>query len=696
MLEGLRILGQAALERARQGAVSDEEALLRALVKTADAANYQGLVHLKLIPQRAGWALEADVQDLDPDALYQALWLGHAPRNKAQNRVTVARLEYLISQALPALAGRIDAGLEEGALRQALTRALDAIALELPRGQKRYRWVWDLAALGWSRWEWVPQKRRAELEALAPATASAGPTAAVWRAYAQQRGAKNVIPVVAAMLETGLREHLGLDRRAKYLYTLHLDGRWLAREPAYHRLLYRYYLDELFAQAQLGTCYVCGQRKDRLTQDTSRFWLKFYITDKPGFASGFVEANFYRNYRLCPDCYQVLLAGEAFLRSRLRSWLGTPVYVVPVFHHPQVQPKGTDLEAWAAYITDRWQASLNLDGWRTFQQKLNQYRRYEERKAAFLLDFLFVEDDGRSVKLQYYIRDVPPSRLDAVDKARHQVRDFAEQVFRFSPLSGDLSFRTIYYLFPIQIKRMPNGRKKIVRLKPFYQFLDILLHAHLIDFHRLIPLFLETATVHRFQKYGAYVHPEPKPLPGLSREETAFREMRKFLVQTQLLRNMLQRLNLLIPSGGVSMAEAAWTDEVRRLVPSDVWAYMEALDLNLAERALFLLGMLVGEVALRQQTMGSTPILNKIHFQGMDANKVRRLSNEILEQMRIYKALNPRTKDLFAAMRVLMDQARSLLSPAENTYWVLSGYAFRHLQRFGQGPSESSAEQPQA
>lgn len=672
MLEGLRVLGKAALEARQQQGTGPEEALLHTLVKTADATKYQGLVHLKLVPQGEGWTLEADVQEMDEEALYQALWLGHAPRNKAQNRVTVARLEYLISQALPALAGRIDDGLEAGALRQALTRALDAIALELPGRQERYRWVWDLAALGWSRWEWVPQKRRAELEALAP-TASEGPTAAVWQAYARQRGAKNAIPVVAAMLEAGLRERLGLDRRADYLYTLHLDGRWLAREPAYHRLLYRYYLDELFAQAQPGTCYVCGQRKDRLTQDTSRFWLKFYITDKPGFASGFVEANFYRNYRLCPECYQVLLAGEAFLRSRLRSWLGTPVYVVPVFHHPQVQPKGADLESWIAYITDRWQASLNLDGWRAFQEKLNQYRRYEERKAAFLLDFLFVEDDGRSVKLQYYIRDVPPSRLDDIDRARRQVRRFAET--HLAPVNPwDLGLGVLFYLFPVG--QRGQGRKA------FFQFLEALLTQRPVPFRRLIPLFLETAAVHRFQKYGAYVHAAPRD---------ADFALRVFLVQTQLLRMLLQRLALLIPSGGAPMSQARFLEEIRRLVPAEIWEYMQALGLNLAQSALFLLGVLVGEVAQRQQATGSTPILNKIHFQGMDAHKVRRLSNEILEQMRIYKALNPRTQDLFAAMRTLMDQAGDLLSPAENTYWVLSGYAFRHLQRFGQEGKDAPA-----
>lgn len=141
------------------------------------------------------------------------------------------------------------------------------------------------------------------------------------------------------------------------------------------------------------------------------------------------------------------------------------------------------------------------------------------------------------------------------------------------------------------------------------------------------------------------------------------------------------------------MSDVKYADEIRNLVPEGVWSYMDALGLGTAERALFLLGVLVGEIARAQQATGSVPILNKIHFQGMDANKVRRLSNEMLDQLRIYRVLNPTTRDLFAASRALMDQAGGLLSPAENTYWVLSGYAFDHLRRFGgstkqgEGPS---------
>ena len=671
MIEGLRVLGEAALEWRRPYAGSDEEALLQTLVKVDDLDRYAGIIHLDLRVEDGQWRLAVPkMSEMDSERLYQALWVGHAPRNLAQDRVTVAKLDYLISQALPALA----LGVNDAALREEIEQALAGAYLELPlrkSSEERYRWVWDLPALGWADWEWVPKARRKELEALAAAQGTESLTSSLIQAYAKAQGAKKAITLMAVILQGGLQQELDLDKKAKYLYTLHLNGRWLAREPAYHRYLYDNYLSDVFEKARPGLCHVCGQYRDKVTENTTRFWFKVYITDKPGFASGFRKTNFYRNYAICRQCYQTLLAGETFMRTRLKSRLGqltSRVYIVPIFHRPDVRPPAADLEAWARYVTDRWEATLTWEGWQSFQGKLKAYQRFENTKASYLLDFLFIQDDGRSTKLQQYIRDVPPSRLDEVDEARHQTRFFARQHLtpihteRWDP--WDLGLNTIFYLFPIG--KHGHGQQA------FFQFLEALLSDRPVDFRELLSLFLETASVHRFQKYGAYVQAPPND------PEDA---LRIFLVQTHLLRYYLGKLQLF--RGGRPMSDVKYADEIRNLVPDEVWNYMDALGLGTAERALFLLGILVGEIAHAQQAAGSVPILNKIHFQGMDDNKIRRLSNEILEQLRIYRALNPTTRDLFAASRMLMDQAGDLLSPAENTYWVLSGYAFDHLRRFG-------------
>ena len=679
MLDGLKVLGKAHLEFLKRQ-FDPREALLRSLVQVdilSSPKNTQNpqkeksyLVFWNLRKDDQGlWHLELDdPQELGVELLYQSLWIGHARAAEIQNRATVANatgLGYMLSQLLPALAGWIGPGLDENeSLRGSVREFCEEFCLPLPKASKQsnYKWIWNLPVLNSMFQQIFPE---------------------IFENMSQY-DSKAFVGRIAKRLDGYVRNQWDLSSEVTLLYTLRFNGEWLPRLSAYQKYLYWYVMERLFSKnkARRGTCYLCGQH-NLLTDDTTRLRFKFYITDKPGFASGFRKANFYRNYALCKACYQEILAGEAFLRTRLRSWLGAEVYVLPVFYLEDVQPSGANLEHWAGYVVRRWEASRTWEGWKNFRARLDEYREFEHQKAWFLLDFLFVEDDGRSIKLQQYIQDVPPSRLDRLDEARYQTSAFANDYFVDSR-SWDLSLSTLYYLFPIGKK----GQGK----QAFFQFLSALLHERPVDFRILIPLFLETASVYRFQKYGAYIQRPPQG-DDPQRHEKA---LCYFLAQTQLVRYDLFHLGLFSPLGGMPMSEMMFADEVRRLVPPKVWDYMDALGLDVPQRALFLLGYLVGEVALAQQKTGSVPILNKIHFQGMDEGKVRRLSNEILDQMRIYRVLYPDTRDLFAAMRALMDQAQRLLSPAENTYWVLSGYAFRYLRRFGaSAPSKIEQETDQ-
>ena len=683
MLEALKTVGRAYLERLRKE-VGSYEALLRSLVqvsildqtKTDERDPKPRKVYLAYLDvhrnAQGRWRLEIQgPQEVDLELLYLALWIGHARGKEFQDRATVngpAGLGYLLSQFFPAMAGWFGSGLPQNSrLYQDARDLCEKLCLPLRGASKssNFRWILNLPELNE-----MFQEMLAEQMGQQPLFRS-----------------KPFVQKIAKKIDSHLRREWGFDTQTPLLYSMRLNGNWVPRDPAYHHYQYQRFVESLFAadgkrKAYRGICYLCG-RHTAVTADMTRLSFKVYINDKPGFASGFRKENFYRNYTLCQDCYQELLAGEAFLRTRLRSWLGTTVYVLPVFYLPDVRPSGANLEQWAGYVVHRWEASRTLDGWRTFHEQLEEYREFENQKAWFLLDFLFVEGDERAVKIQQYIQDVPPPRLDTLDDARHRTRTFAKRFFADGPM-WDLSFQTLYYLFPIRLRG--QGRQA------FFQFLDALLHERSVDFRDLIPLFLETASVHYFQKYGAYVHKAPPP----NEAEAPLRNLRVFLVQTQLLRYYLMLLGLFSPSGGKPMSELMFSDEIRRLVPEDIWRYMDALALNVAQRALFLLGCLIGEVARGQQRAGSVTVLNKIHFQGMDEGKVRRLSNEILGQMRIYRVLCSDTRDMFAVMRSLMDQARRLLTPAENTYWVLSGYAFHHLRRFGGAADESESSSGEA
>lgn len=141
------------------------------------------------------------------------------------------------------------------------------------------------------------------------------------------------------------------------------------------------------------------------------------------------------------------------------------------------------------------------------------------------------------------------------------------------------------------------------------------------------------------------------------------------------------------------------TEVEQSMVDEDLRAWMDGLGLGGAQRGLFLLGVLIGKIgSTKEQRQSGKPILNKVHFQGMDQHKLMRLANEVYEKLRQYKdnkgkALAESNDRLYAAMKAYLDRSLETLgSPQENVYWVLSGYAYATWQAISRKESEAKKQ----
>ncbi|GIX47777.1 MAG: hypothetical protein KatS3mg131_1988 [Candidatus Tectimicrobiota bacterium] len=458
-------------------------------------------------------------------------------------------------------------------------------------------------------------------------------------------------------------------------------------------------MDETFAgpEAEKGVCHVCGS-PERVTSNTTRFkLLKFYITDKPGFASRLHKGGFLRNYTLCGGCYRALLAGERFVENELRTRLGrSNVYLVPVFHLPEARPAPERLGEWANYLKSRLAASDTLEEWHNFQQRLEQYRSYEERKALFVLNFLFATKGQAAVKIDKLIAEVPPSRLDQLDDARRCVYDWAaDQLGERN--EWDLGLRRLFYLLPLR------QRDRQVEAKPYLELLDALLTGRPLSAQALIPQLLETAAIHRFERYEAHAHNRP---------DDSERALVVHLLQAQLFLRYLKELGQLHGLNengreGGEMRAMAMTEMMsgqaaeieQALLDEGLRSWMDGLGLTGARRGLFLLGVLIGKIgSTSEQRESGKPILNKVHFQGMDPLKVVRLANEVYEKLRQYKIADY-NEGLYAAMKAHLDRGVSeeeLGSPQENVYWVLAGYAYETQRAIRAGRLKRSQQAAEA
>lgn len=601
--------------------------------------------------------------------LKEYLWVGNAgAANDDQDRVTTDHLEYLISQTIPNLLKKDR--LPDGELRTLLQKVREEFYIDLGEKEdiladsgvdgsyERNRYLWNLRKMG----------------------LGGAPTKNDLIAIARERGkARAAVEEMRKFLAAWISKELGLKSGDIALYTLEIDGILLAAHPDYKQYIFQRTVGELFRNAPTGVCHLCGETHP-ITANTKFFkLLKFYNTDKVGFASGLdAKAGFYRSYSLCQECYMALLAGDSFIRKNLRSNLAyNVVYVIPSFHLDlELSPER--LKGWAEYLKSYLGKLTSLDGWHKFQQKLEDFRDYDEHKASFLLNFLFVQRRQAEVRIQKLVQDVPPSRLDLLFEERNKIKDLGDRLFGESGL-WDLSLGTIFWLFPVRKRQREVFNADVLDLY------EALFTNKPVKHNSLIANFLETSRMHYYENYGPYVHNPPQEGGDIA--------LVRFLLQSALLIRYLQTLKMLKEDykGGKLM------NEFVAGLPMDIKEYIGEMDYDGPQAGLFLLGYLIGQIGVEQHhaSLGSKkkPILNKLNFMGMSLSKVQRLSSDIFEKLDQYRVL-PYNEGIFAAMKGLLDRNRNTweLTPQENVYYILSGYAYATWKAMTGNPQDKSVE----
>jgi hypothetical protein len=75
----------------------------------------------------------------------------------------------------------------------------------------------------------------------------------------------------------------------------------------------------------------------------------------------------------------------------------------------------------------------------------------------------------------------------------------------------------------------------------------------------------------------------------------------------------------------------------------------------------------------------------------MDSKRLKRLTSEIFEKLRQYKALTPYNKNTFSACKLLLDKHINdwKLDDQENVFYILPGYSYRRQH------SKANTEEPE-
>jgi len=469
----------------------------------------------------------------------------------------------------------------------------------------------------------------------------------------RSKDVKKAITEYATDLEKAVAEKMNAKPK-ELLYTVMVDGEFIARNTEYRSFVLHKNLESAFESTQRQYCTNCGTLTD-VSIDTTRFLLKFYMTDKINFASYFNAKNFNRAVTLCRDCYCNIIIGERWLDANLRTSLGNfQVYILPQLLYSNFND---------GLILDKMK---NLPKYFNAAKNINELRQKEAEilfyfeDVPFILNFLFFRKAQAAFKILTLIKDVPPSRIAKMARMMNQVEDVAEK--HDFPAYSRFDLNQIYWLVPMKKKGADH-----LEYRKLLQLFDNLFNEYLFQPAQLYNLYCQLAHMHRSKTYQLYKFSK-KGEPDLA--------LKSDTLKWNLFLLFLKKLNLF--QGGKYME----TMHLEEFYPTGLADIFADLQYDPAQQGLALLGYVLGAVANAQYKEGleNKPVLEKVNYQGMSEEKIIRLFNELFEKIRQYKKHIGYAERWWSAAKQLYESSdRRGLTANERVFYLLSGYSFNLL-----------------
>ncbi len=439
----------------------------------------------------------------------------------------------------------------------------------------------------------------------------------------------------------------------------------VVKKPGYRKFLH-YMLYESGIKKR-GKCHVCGKEGDILANPSypGGTMLCVYNIDKAGFMPNLSKdpENMLKAHAVCPDCKKKLLVGLNYVEQNLSSSIGKlNVYLIPRVMGIKISYEM--LNEVSNNMKNAFNAAKTLKSLEKVEDFLENLRKEKEYEGLYFLDILFGYREGSQFVFQYYIQDVPLMRLvDLADKfiklSGKVASWFNENLEQWS-----IGFEDIYRIFPLRI----IGDK--VEWKPLVELYNSMITSTKFPKETIISRAVLYARINRYGIYGGY---NVEQLEG---------------GETELCRNIFKYNMLLKILKEIGVIELDENIEPSSLeIPNDIKEFFHEMGYSEWQKALFLLGVLVGEIGVEQYKKGDKKksILEKINFDGMSCERTKILANHVLEGLRNYRILEENEK-IYAVMKKLLDKnIEALKNPVDNVFYILSGYAYITLRHILQG-----------
>ncbi len=450
-----------------------------------------------------------------------------------------------------------------------------------------------------------------------------------------------------------LKEEKGIEPGDMGLYTIFIDGKPLSNFKEYQNAVIESKKPKSKdGKGNNGVCCICGSTED-ISHDMTKTKIKFYTTNQLIFASDVSTKNYYKNMQMCLDCMFKYLAGENYIMNRLASRLAAfDVYIIPQFIYGQPLNEN-DLNIAANKIVDSFNTVKSYEGMRGLRDEISGALDLRDESSYFLLNFMFFKRSQKATKIQRLIKDINPSIFEKIrissEKASLDFQKVLGQKYK-----GAITLSTIYFMTPIRI-----SRGEAVEYRDVLETYDAILTGKKLNKKHLIKNLIECIKIIRLSKDSYNINPKEEIL-------------KFYVMRANMYIKFLEYMGCLKEGEGLDVSELKVKDNIKN--------YIEKIGYDEQETAMFLLGYLIGEIGnvqYKRTEEGSKPILNKINFNGIDKQKIIRLTKDVFNKLNQEKIRQYNEVTFFEMKRLLDGNIDNWkLNKDESLFYLLSGYSF--------------------
>lgn len=429
------------------------------------------------------------------------------------------------------------------------------------------------------------------------------------------------------------------------IFSLKIDGEYIHNteyQELYKEIIYHQKCGNFFKKniKKNKLCFVCEKNKD--VSGKIDIPTKFYSVTNKLFFENFNNSNAYKSFAICEECYQNVITGINFVKNNLTGYIfNINYYLIPKKIH-----NINNFEDKYFFISEILRKkNITIDD--TFKNKKDLLDEIKEENLSF--DFLFYFTEQASFNIVDIINDVEFSTIYQIDKILSELNSC------FSFLKYKVSLNDIYHLIFKFTKR--NIDSKIYR-KELLQFLKNIYKLYNLNYNKIISKFNAVFKNIYFEK-------------DTKEADYIFRA-----INLNILLTLFYKLNIL--KRGDSMQNTTVTEIVDGDIKDFFEVHSDTYKNNRFRQGLFLLGFIINGI-LKVQKDKSATIMNKINFDGIPVNRIKRFVLDISDILKIYDktVYHKITSSLYANMiERLHEIENSNITKDETVFYILSGISF--------------------